>query len=161
MLKMFYLLSQQCYITNTISPPGQGFSTANTHLFMSNVLSKKLKNRLRKDLYLKPGKLSNYINPLSRDGSIIPALICKFILCFDSSNRIMLVKFRLLSYACWLSHLYSIMLDTFHQQSLFYPRRIHHRGKGSLKISRIYWNKPYILNITVFNRVSGLSFLSW
>lgn len=48
---MLYLFSQQCDIRNTISPPGQGFSAANTHLFASNVLAKKLKNRLRKDLY--------------------------------------------------------------------------------------------------------------
>lgn len=88
---MLYLFSQQCYIRNTISPPGKGFSAANTHLFTSNVLSKKLKNGLRKDLYFKPGKISNYINPLSCDGSIILALTCKFILCFDSSNRIMLL----------------------------------------------------------------------
>jgi len=73
MLKMLYLFSQQCYIRNTISPPGQGFSAANTDLFTSNVLSRKLKNRLRKDLYFKPGKTSNYISPLSCDGSIILA----------------------------------------------------------------------------------------
>lgn len=68
---------------------------------------KKLKKRLRKDLYFKSGKISNYINPLSCDGSITLAVTCKFILCFGSSNRIMLLisqlmKFRLLSYACWL-----------------------------------------------------------
>lgn len=85
MLKMLYLLSQQCYITNTISPPGQGFSAANTHLFTSNVLPKKLKNRLRKYLYLKPRKLSNYINPLSCNGSIILVLNSKFILCLTAA----------------------------------------------------------------------------
>lgn len=31
----------------------------------------------------------------------------------------------------------------------------------SLKFSRINWNKPYILNITLFNRAAGLSFLYW
>lgn len=47
MLKMLYLLSQQCYIPDTISPPGQGFSAANTHLFTSNVLSKKLTKQVK------------------------------------------------------------------------------------------------------------------
>lgn len=162
MLQMLYLFSQQCDIRNTISPPGQGFSAANTDLSASNVLVKKLKNRLRKDLYFLY-LITSILYPMMGQSSWLPPV--KALCVLTAAIRLCCGFHSRWNSDHWvLPADYPIYIPL--RLVLFTGRACSTQGEctteeqASLKISRIYWNKPYIFNKTLFNAASGLSFLS-
>lgn len=163
MLTMLYLFSQQCYIRNTISPPGQSFSAANADLFMSCPVQKTGQEEIC-ILNLEKYLITPILYPVMGQSSwlwlvnsfcVLTAAIglcCWFHSRWNSDYWVMPADYPIYIPLClipFISRACSIQGEFTTEQ------------QGSLKISRIYWNKPYILNVTPFNRASGLSFLSW